>query len=235
MAAQLLPRKPEMVFDQQKTWLILRKWMPPYTRSHIKWKMCDWWTFRCHFNHNRMIFSQEYQNLIKVRLIPSSGSSFKVPVRLPLQSKKIPVSTSGGWKKKKKNPECECASATIQRSYDKLSCNHKESRDTRTEINISNDWLSAPLPPFSSSSCSLPVILCHLLQQIGLPVLWLPSAPAGPRQQPVPGVLPPRLLPGRPHALPPWVSPDTTCSVRQKLIFWIREVCISSNVSCALN
>lgn len=155
-------------------------------------------------------------------LIPASGSLFKVVVACETSSavtkkppKNIPVSTTGG-KKKQKQPECECASAAIQRSFDKLSCNHKEHRGTRTEVNISNNWLSGSLPPFSSSSCSLPVILCHLFQQIGLPVLWLPSAPAGPWQQPVPGVLPSRLLPGRPHTLSPWVPPRTMCSRREK-------------------
>lgn len=152
-------------------------------------------------------------------LIPFSGTLFKVVCSLWNFLCSHPRPSQHNWrlKKKKKQPECECASEVIQQSYDKLSCNQKESRDTGTEMNISSDWLSGSLPPFSSSSsCSLPVILCHLFQQIGLPVVWLPSAPAGPRQQPMPGVLPSRLLPGRPHTLSPWVSALTMCSLGQK-------------------
>lgn len=135
--------------------------------------------------------------------------------------KNIPVSTTGGLKKTQS--EYECAPATNQWSYDKLSCNHKKSWDTGTEINISNDWLSASLPPFSCSPCSLPVILCHLFQQIGLPVLWLPSAPAGSWRQPVSGVLPSRLLPGQPHTLSPWVSPDTMCTTEKSWYLWFTK------------
>lgn len=99
----------------------------------------------------------------------------------------------------------------------------KKSWDTGTEINISNDWLSASLLPFSCSPCSLPVILCHLFQQIGLPVLWLPSAPAGPWWQPVSGVLPSRLLPGQPHTLSPWVSPDLMCTTEKSWYCWFTK------------
>lgn len=139
---------------------------------------------------------------------------------LPLQSK---LPSQHNWRLKKTQSEYECAPATNQWSYDKLSCNHKKSRDTGTEINISSDWLSASLPPFSCSSCSLPVILCHLFQQIGLPVLWLPSAPAGRWRQPVSGVLPSRLLPGQPHTLSPWVSPDRMCTTEKSWYFWFTK------------